>query len=484
MTLIDTERAEPLYAAMGPAVEISGGSAANTIVGRRVVRRRAPRSSAGSRDDELGDGVRPRPPRRWACEFDAPRPRRAAQPTGRCLIVVTPDAAAHHEHLPRRVGAARPDRRRRRARRATRRCSYLEGYLWDEPDGQGGVSASPPRTAHDARPPGRAHAVRLRSASIVTATSSSTWSSPTSTCCSPTRPRSRSLYEVDDVRRRAATACRGHCEIAALTRSAQGSVVVAARRGARGRRRTRCRAVVDTTGAGDQYAAGFLYGLTHGYDLGTSRHASASLAAAEVIRHLGARPEVSLARARARLARSTSPDRHSRAMQAPPLPHRRRRRSTPQIAALVDDVGADPATPTSSSSWSSSALRLAARPRRPRRPQDRQRRAQGDALRVPRVRAVPRRAQGRDLRLGPHPAGRPALRPDPAARAASWPSTTGWSSPAPGPGSWRRASRARARQRVRREHPAAVRGGDEPVHRRRPQAHQLPLLLHPQARRS
>jgi sugar/nucleoside kinase (ribokinase family) len=84
-----------------------------------------------------------------------------------------------------------------------------------------------------------------------------------------------------------------HCEIAALTRSAKGAVIVA---------RDEVHVidpqpvahVEDTTGAGDLFAAGFLFGLTHGYDLGTAGRLGA-LAAAEVISHLGARPETSLA---------------------------------------------------------------------------------------------------------------------------------------------------------------------------------------------
>ena len=101
-----------------------------------------------------------------------------------------------------------------------------------------------------------------------------------------------SLYQVaafDD----ALQLVHDHCEIAALTRSEKGSLIV-----------TRDEVhlidahpvaqVVDTTGAGDLYAAGFLYGLTHGYDLGTCGRLGA-LAAAEVISHLGARPQVSLA---------------------------------------------------------------------------------------------------------------------------------------------------------------------------------------------
>ena len=78
-----------------------------------------------------------------------------------------------------------------------------------------------------------------------------------------------SLYEVDDFDA-ALQQVHHHCEIAALTRSEKGSVIVDARRGARGRRAIPVDQLVDTTGAGDLYAAGFLYGLTHGYDLGTA----------------------------------------------------------------------------------------------------------------------------------------------------------------------------------------------------------------------
>jgi sugar/nucleoside kinase (ribokinase family) len=99
------------------------------------------------------------------------------------------------------------------------------------------------------------------------------------------------LYQVptfDD----ALTSVRGHCEIAALTRGAQGSVVVA-------NDEVHVIAaepvtVLDTTGAGDLYAAGVLFGLAHDHDLETAGKLG-SLAAAEVISHLGARPEAPLA---------------------------------------------------------------------------------------------------------------------------------------------------------------------------------------------
>ena len=101
-----------------------------------------------------------------------------------------------------------------------------------------------------------------------------------------------SLYQVDDFDT-ALQMVNHHCEIAALTRAAKGAVIVS---------RDEVHVVdahpveqlEDTTGAGDLFAAGFLYGLTHGYDLGTCGRLGA-VAAAEVISHLGARPETSLA---------------------------------------------------------------------------------------------------------------------------------------------------------------------------------------------
>src|SRR5204862_1593928 len=100
-------------------------------------------------------------------------------------------------------------------------------------------------------------------------------------------------YEVDDFDA-ALRQVRNHCRVGALTRSEHGSVVIG---------REEMHAIdaepvdrlVDTTGAGDQYAAGFLYGLTHGHDLATCGRLG-SMAAAEVISHFGARPAVSLAK--------------------------------------------------------------------------------------------------------------------------------------------------------------------------------------------
>ena len=100
----------------------------------------------------------------------------------------------------------------------------------------------------------------------------------------------KSLYQVEDFDA-ALQQVRGHCEVACLTRSSKGSVVLSGEEvhiidadpiGDR---------LTDTTGAGDQYAAGFLYGYTQGFDLATAGK-MASIAAAEVVCHYGARPEV------------------------------------------------------------------------------------------------------------------------------------------------------------------------------------------------
>jgi sugar/nucleoside kinase (ribokinase family) len=167
---------------------------------------------------------------------------------------------------------------------------YLEGYLWDEPDAKAAYRLAA-RIAHDA---GNRVAFTLSDAFCVDRHRAEFLELVESEVdvLFANEVEIKSLYQVeqfDDALQRV----QHHCEITALTRSEKGAVIV-----------TRdelhvvdahpVAAVVDTTGAGDQFAAGFLYGLTHGYDLGTAARIGA-LAAAEVIGHLGGRPEVSLA---------------------------------------------------------------------------------------------------------------------------------------------------------------------------------------------
>jgi sugar/nucleoside kinase (ribokinase family) len=286
MDLVDTARAEALYAAMGPAVEISGGSAANTLVGVASLGGSAAFIGRVA-DDEVGR-VFGHDIRAAGVEFVA-KPAVGGEPSGRCLIMVTPDAqrtmntylGASAQLGPADVDADLVERAQ---------VLYLEGYLWDEPEAKEAYRLAA-RTAHEA---GNRVAFTLSDSfcvdrhrreflDLVESEVDVLFANEAEIC---------SLYEVDDFDD-ALQRVQHHCEIAALTRSARGAVIVA-RDEVHVVDATRVGEVVDTTGAGDLFAAGFLYGLTHGYDLGTAARVG-SLAAGEVISHLGARPATSLA---------------------------------------------------------------------------------------------------------------------------------------------------------------------------------------------
>lgn len=286
MQLVDEARARDLYAAMGPGIEVSGGSAANTIGGVASFGGRA-HYVGKVRNDQLGDvfshdlrsvGVG----YATAAATDGPS-------TGRCLIVLTPDAQrtmSTYLGASTRLGPSDIDKRL--IERA--KILYLEGYLFDPPEAQEAF-----RVAADiAHAAGRKVALTLsdpfcvdrhraafvdlveRHVDILFANEAEI----------------RSLYEVHDFDA-AAARVRGHCEVAALTRSERGSVIVGAG-GVHVIKAEPVAKVVDTTGAGDLYAAGFMVGLSRGLALPTCGRLGA-LAAAEVISHVGARPMRSLA---------------------------------------------------------------------------------------------------------------------------------------------------------------------------------------------
>ena len=286
MTLIDVERADSLYRAMGPAIESSGGSAGNTMAGIA--------SLGGSggyigkvRDDILGAVFR-HDITAIGVRFDTPAA--ASGPgTARCLIMVTPDGqrtmgtylGACVELGPEDIDPAVIE---------SARITYLEGYLFDPPRAQEAfrvAAAISHRAGHrvalslsDPFCVGR-HRAAFRE--LVAGEVDILFANEVEIC---------SLYETEDFAA-AAAAVRGHVAVAVLTRSAAGSVIladgvehaVAAEPVAR---------VVDTTGAGDLYAAGFLYGLTHGLALPICGRVG-SVCAAEIISHVGARPEAALA---------------------------------------------------------------------------------------------------------------------------------------------------------------------------------------------
>jgi len=286
MQLVDEARARDLYAAMGAAIEVSGGSAANTIVGVAGFGGRA-HYVGKVRNDQLGE-VFSHDLRSVGVGYTTPVATDGPA-TGRCLIVVTPDAQrtmSTYLGASIRLGSADVDKRL--IERA--QIVYLEGYLFDPPEAQEAFRVA----AGIAHAAGRKVALTLsdpfcvdrhrrafrelveRHVDILFANEAEI----------------RALYEVHDFDD-AVARVRGHCEVAALTRSERGSVIVAGER-THVIEADRVAKVVDTTGAGDLYAAGFMVGLCRGLPLPTCGRLGA-LAAAEVISHVGARPMRSLA---------------------------------------------------------------------------------------------------------------------------------------------------------------------------------------------
>jgi sugar/nucleoside kinase (ribokinase family) len=285
MTLIDAARAEALYRRMGPAVESSGGSAANTTAGIASLGGSA--AYIGKvRDDVLGEIFR-HDLRAQGVRFDTPAATDGPG-TARCLILVTADGQrTMGTYLGACVELGPEDIDPELL--AAAQVTYLEGYLFDPPRAQQAfreaaviAHAAGRRVALSLSDPfcvGR-HRAALRD--LVDGHIDILFANEAEIC---------SLYETADFAA-AAAAVRGHVAIAALTRSAAGSVILADGTEHRIAAVPVAR-VVDSTGAGDLYAAGFLFGLTRGLALPTCG-AIGSLCAAEIIGHVGARPEAAL----------------------------------------------------------------------------------------------------------------------------------------------------------------------------------------------
>jgi sugar/nucleoside kinase (ribokinase family) len=270
---------------MGPAIESSGGSAGNTMAGIASL------GGAGAyigkvRDDQLGAVFR-HDMTAIGVRFDTPAAT-SGPATARCLIMVTPDGQrTMGTYLGACVdlGPAEIDE----SLIAAAQVTYLEGYLFDPPQAQAAFR----RAAAVAHAAGRQVALSLsdpfcvgrhRAAfrELVQGEVDILFANEAEIC---------SLYETEDFSE-AAAAVHGHVAIAALTRSEAGSVILTGSSIDRVRAAPVAR-VVDTTGAGDLYAAGFLFGLTRGLPLPTCGKIG-SLCAAEIISHVGARPEVAL----------------------------------------------------------------------------------------------------------------------------------------------------------------------------------------------
>lgn len=286
MALIDDERAEALYELMGPAVEISGGSAANTATG--VAGLGGTSGFIGRvRDDQLG-AVFGHDLRAAGVTFRA-EPATDGPSTGRCLIVVTPDAQRTMNTYLGASALLGPDDVDE-ALVASAAVTYLEGYLFDSPANREAYRLA----STVAREAGRRVAVTLSDVFCVERHRDE-WLSllvDHVDVLFANEAEVLALYETDDFST-AVERVRGHVPIACLTRSEKGSVIVADDGSVVEVPAHPVPAVVDTTGAGDLYAAGFLYALTRGRSLDHCARLG-SLAAAEVISHTGARPEADL----------------------------------------------------------------------------------------------------------------------------------------------------------------------------------------------
>jgi sugar/nucleoside kinase (ribokinase family) len=286
MALIDEARAQAIYDAMGPAIETSGGSAANTIVGLASLGSRA--AFIGKvRDYELG--------RAFSHDIRAAGVAYATPPaadgpsTARCYVLVTPDGertmntylgAAQDLH-PADIDAEMV---------AASAIVYLEGYLWD-PKNAKDAFVKAAKIAHEAK---RMVALSLSDAFCVDrwrAEFLQLMRSGTVDLIFANEGELHSLYQTSDFDT-AVKAVRADVATAVVTRSEKGCLIIS-REGTEAVPAFPVERVVDTTGAGDLFAAGFLSGLARGADDRSCGRLGA-LAAAEVIQHLGARPERSL----------------------------------------------------------------------------------------------------------------------------------------------------------------------------------------------
>ena len=215
-------------------------------------------------------------------------------PTGRCLIVVTPDAQRTMNTFLGVSSLLGPDDVSTEVA-ASGQVVYMEGYLYDRPEAKMAYRKAA-EVAHRAR---RKVSLTLSDSFCVDRHRGTSWpsSGTRSTCSSRTTTSWRPLYEVDDLDE-AVRQVRRDCDIAAVTVGADGSLVVTADDVIAVKAEPVAR-VVDTTGAGDLYAAGFLFGYTSGADLAECGRLG-SVAAAEVISHVGARPSGAAAPARLR----------------------------------------------------------------------------------------------------------------------------------------------------------------------------------------
>lgn len=287
MALVDEARSAALYEKMGPTTVISGGSAANTMAGLASLGRRAGFVGKVKNDDagrEFSHDIR-----KAGVAFDTPAAADGAA-TARCLIFVTPDGQRTMNTFLGACQALAPEDIDE-ARVAAAKVLYMEGYLWDPP----GAKQAFLKAAKISRAKGRKVALSLSDSFCVDRYRGEFLSLIRDRVVDivfANESELHALYETADFDT-ALTALRGEKDLlGVVTRSEMGCVVASAE-SVVAAPAFPVESVVDTTGAGDLFAAGFLAGYTQGLPHERSA-ALGALAAAEIISHVGARPQKDL----------------------------------------------------------------------------------------------------------------------------------------------------------------------------------------------
>lgn len=286
MLLIDEARAESLYAAFPPSEEISGGSAANSLAGVASLGGRGAYIGKVAKD-QLGE-VFAHDLRAAGVAYDT-APLDGGPATARCLIAVPPDARrAMNTFLGASALMDEADIDADLVKAST--VIFLEGYLFDREEAKRAFV----RAAEHARAADRRVALTLSDVFCVERHRDSFRQLVKNhvDVLFANEAELKSLYETDDFDT-ALAAVRAETRVAAVTRSEKGAVIVSGDEEARVPAEPVAK-IVDTTGAGDLFAAGFLTGYARGADLETCGRLGV-IAAGEIISHMGARPQVRLA---------------------------------------------------------------------------------------------------------------------------------------------------------------------------------------------
>ena len=286
MTLVDTARAQELYDAMGPAREISGGSAANTLAGLAALGAKCAFIGQVA-DDQLGE-VFAHDIRAGGIDFQTPT-RADEPPTARCLIFVSPDGQRTMNTF---LGASQflPAEALDDAQIASASVLYLEGYLWDPEEPRKAMR----RAIAAARNAGRKVAFTLSDAFVISRHGDDFRALIADGQIDILFANEHELAALTGV----ADFHAGLEQLAAkvptvvVTRSENGAHAISNGEHAHVPAEPIAK-VVDTTGAGDLFAAGFLYGYVRNKPLAESLTLGA-VCAAEIISHYGARPEANL----------------------------------------------------------------------------------------------------------------------------------------------------------------------------------------------